>query len=227
MSQVAAILLAAGGGRRFGSAKQFALLGGKPVLAWSLEAFESHPRVDEIVLVVADEAEGEPYRAQFRKITGVVRGGEERQDSVAAGFGRIDAARTGCVLIHDAARPFVTQNLITAVIAGAERRGAAVPILPVEDTVKEVEKDEVLRTMDRAKLVRVQTPQGFSSFLFKRALEKARADGFTGTDDASLVERLGEKVFAVPGDRRNMKITTREDWRVAEVFLDDQDRNRV
>jgi 2-C-methyl-D-erythritol 4-phosphate cytidylyltransferase len=227
MTGVAAVVVAAGEGRRFGSAKQFALLGGRPVLEWSLAAFQSHPRVGEIVLVLPDEALGPRFAAAFGKVSAVVRGGARRQDSVFAGFSRLDRNRAGIVLVHDGARPLVTDALIRRVIRGAEERGAAVPALPVEDTVKEGENGRVVRTMDRSRLYRVQTPQGFAYEILEEAFRRAREDGWSGTDDASLVERMGRPVALAEGDPLNIKITTLLDLKWAEEFLHAENRTRI
>jgi len=221
MKNVTAIIVAAGSGLRFGSPKQFALLRGRPVLAWSLDVFESHPRIGAIVVVLPDEKLGRDLKDGHKKITAVVTGGEQRQDSVFAGLLRVDPRRTTIVLVHDGARPLVTAEIIDRVIEGAEKKGAAVPVLALDDTVKEIKRGAVVRTLDRETLVRVQTPQGFALDLFQRALDRARADGFTGTDDAALVERLGAPVAAVRGEARNIKITSPGDIRSAEALLDD------
>lgn len=221
MKNVTAIIVAAGSGRRFGSPKQFALLRGKAVLAWSLDVFESHPRVGAIVVVLPDEKLGRDLKDGHKKITAVVTGGEQRQDSVFAGLLRVDPRRTAIVLVHDGARPLVTAEIIDRVIEGAEKKGAAVPVLALDDTVKEIKRGAVVRTLDRETLVRVQTPQGFALDLLKKALDRARADGFYGTDDAALVERLGAPVAAVRGEARNIKITSPGDIRSAEALLDD------
>jgi 2-C-methyl-D-erythritol 4-phosphate cytidylyltransferase len=115
----------------------------------------------------------------------------------------------------------VSEDLIDRVIEAAREAGAAVPAIPVEDTIKLVEGDEVSRTLDRERLFRVQTPQGFSYPVLKAALDKATEESFYGTDEASLVERIGRKVFVVQGDPKNIKITTPEDLRIAEAFLGD------
>jgi 2-C-methyl-D-erythritol 4-phosphate cytidylyltransferase len=221
MIYVSAVVVAAGQSRRFGSPKQFALLKGKSVLERSIQAFDEHPRVAEIILVLPDEKHGRKFKNAFPKISGVVKGGARRQDSVFEGFRRIDPRRADIVLVHDGARPLVTKELIQRIIEKVEARGAAVPVIPVEDTVKETAGGEILRTLERAALVRVQTPQGFSYNLLKRALEKAKRDGVFGTDEAALVEKLGAKVFTVPGDPRNIKITTPSDFIMAEALLED------
>ena len=227
MKRVTAIVVAAGEGRRFGSPKQFALLKGRSVLDRSLAAFEAHPLVADIVLVLPDEALGRRYIGTYPKISAAVRGGARRQDSVREGFSRIDPRRIDIVLIHDGARPLVTAALIRRVIRAAEKDGAAVPALPLNDTVKKVANGRVLRTLDRSSLVGVQTPQGFAYHILERALERARTDVFTGTDDASLVEHLGQDIVIVDGDPTNIKITTLLDLTLAEAFLDDENRHRL
>jgi len=219
MSRVAAVIVAAGEGRRFGGPKQFASLRGRPVLEWSLRAFENNPYVDAVVVVLADPAEGGRFTGFSAKVEAVVRGGERRQDSVANGVAALKAAGDDIILVHDGARPIVPQELIERVIDGARAEGAAVPALPIEDTVKEAAGGRVVRTVDRSRLVRVQTPQGFAFGLLRRALDAAAAEGFTGTDEAALVERLGHVVALVPGDARNVKITSPQDLVIAEAFL--------
>lgn len=219
MARVGAVIVAAGEGRRFGGPKQFALLRGRQVLDWSLAAFQAQPRVDEVVLVLGETARGAGAAARYPKIGSVVRGGERRQDSVANGVAALKLGPGDFVLIHDGARPLVTQELIERVLDAAQAEGAAVPGLPLEDTIKEIEAGRVVRTVDRERLVRVQTPQGFAARILFQALEAAREAGVTGTDEASLVERLGIKVAVVPGDPRNVKITSLLDLQTAEAGL--------
>jgi 2-C-methyl-D-erythritol 4-phosphate cytidylyltransferase len=221
MSKVTAIIVAAGEGRRFGFSKQFALLGGKPVLDRCLEIFEAHKKVTAIVLVLKDVGPKKEYLKRYRKIVTVAKGGKRRQDSVLSGFRQIDPANAETVLVHDGVRSLVSEDLIDRVIEATRKAGAAVPAIPVEDTIKLVEGDEVSRTLDRKRLFRVQTPQGFSHPILKAALDKATEESFYGTDEASLVERTGKKVLVVQGDPKNIKITTPEDLRVAEAFLGD------
>lgn len=221
MKRVSAIIVAAGGGERFGSPKQLSLLKGKTVLDWSLEKFETHEAVDEIVLVIRKKQGEEKAPARYKKIVAVVEGGERRQDSVLNGFKMIDPKKAGIVLVHDGVRPLVSQDLISRVIAVTAQKGAAIPALPIEETVKEVSGEEVLRTLERKELFRVQTPQGFSYSILKKALDKASEEGYYGTDEASLVERIGKKVYIVQGDPKNVKITVPEDLRAAEAFLED------
>jgi len=221
MRRVSVIIVAAGKGKRFGSAKQFALLRGKPVLDWCLEKFIDHPEVDEIVLVLPDERKKADYLSRSKKIVAVVKGGPRRQDSVRRGVEALSEATADIVLVHDGVRPLLSAALIGRVIRGARRNKAVIPVVPIEETVKEVATGRVVRTVDRARLCRSQTPQGFSYTLLRRALQKAGQEGYGGTDEAELVERLGYKVAVVEGEARNLKVTTREDLRIAEAWLDD------
>jgi len=220
MSEVTAIIVAAGEGRRFGFSKQFALLGGKSVLDRCLEMFEVHRKVEAIVLVLKDVSLKKEYLKRYRKIVAVAKGGKRRQDSVFSGFRQIDPEKAEIVLVHDGVRSLVSEDLIDRVIEAAREAGAVVPVIPVEDTIKLVEGDEVSRTLDREKLFRVQTPQGFSYRILKAALDKAKEENFYGTDEASLAERIGKKVVVVQGDHKNIKITAPEDLKIAEAFLE-------
>lgn len=221
MRGVSAIIVAAGRGRRFGSAKQYAALRGKPVLEWTLDAFETHPEVGEIVLVLPDEKDGRRFLGRYSKIRAVVRGGRRRQDSVRRGFARVRAAAGDIVLVHDGVRPLVSRQVISRVIRAARRRGAAVPVVPVEDTIKEAVRGKIVRTLDRGNLCRVQTPQGFSHSVLGEALRRAARERLAATDEAALAERIGAGVSAVEGDPRNIKVTTPSDLRLAEALLGD------
>lgn len=212
--------MAAGEGKRFGGPKQFASLAGRPVFEWSVEAFETHPEVEEIVVVLPAENQPAGLERKWTKVKAIVQGGKERQDSVANGFAAV-AEEAEIVLVHDGVRPMITHDLISRVIKRAREEGAAIPVLPLEETVKIVEGEEVRETVDRQSLRRVQTPQGFRKALLAMALERARQDGFYGPDEASLVERLGHKVVTVSGERKNLKITTVEDIKIMEVWLDE------
>jgi 2-C-methyl-D-erythritol 4-phosphate cytidylyltransferase len=217
MTRTAAVIVAAGAGSRFGGAKQFAVFGGRPLFEWSCDVFQAHPGVDDIVLVLPEARTRIPDPGRFSKMIDVVPGGERRQDSVAAGFARLDPERTGFVLVHDGARPLLRPDLIDRVLGEAKKTGAAVPVVPPEDTIKEILDGRILRTLDRGRLGRVQTPQGFAYDVLRRALARAAADGFAGTDESGLVERLGVPVAAVDGDPRNLKITTPLDLIFAEA----------
>jgi 2-C-methyl-D-erythritol 4-phosphate cytidylyltransferase len=221
MSKVTAIIVAAGEGKRFGFSKQFALLRGRSVLDRCLEIFEAHKKVTAIVLVLKDVGLKNEYLKRYRKVVAVAKGGKRRQDSVLSGFHQVDTEKAEIVLVHDGVRSLVSENLIDRIIDATRKAGAAVPAIPVEDTIKLVEGDEVSRTLDRDKLVRVQTPQGFSYKILKAALDKAKEENFYGTDEASLAERIGKRVMVVQGDHKNIKITTPEDLKIAEAFLED------
>ncbi len=221
MSKVSAIIVAAGEGKRFGAAKQFALLKGRTVLDWSLERFEKHDAVDSIILVLGGDRSGDEYLTKYKKIAAIASGGEKRQDSVYAGLSCVNSQETEIVLVHDGARPLVGKDLIRRVIEGTRENGAVIPVVPLEDTIKRVEGQKVLRTEERGQLLRAQTPQGFSCFLLKEAFARALENQYYGTDEGVLVETLGKDVFVVPGDQRNMKITTAEDLIIAEALIED------
>ena len=226
MMKVTAVIVSAGKGHRFmsGKKKQFLPLAGKPVLAHTLDAFERCPLVNNIVLVVGQDDLGfclkeivEKYG--YRKVSRVVPGGEKRQDSVKHGMDAVPED-VEIVVIHDGVRPFVTQEMIEGSIRSAMRFKAVVLGTPVKDTIKTVNPEgKILKTLDRSSLWQIQTPQAFHAGLLRDALTKATEDGFTGTDDASLVERLGVEVHVLPGDSTNIKITTPEDLLLATLLL--------
>ncbi len=218
--RTAVIVVSAGRGRRFGGPKHEARLRGRPVLDWSLQAFQAVPEVDRIVLVLRDPASGDAYVKRFSKIVSVEQGGAERQDSVWAGFQALPEHDCEVVLVHDGARPSVGRGLILRVIRAAADLGAAVPVIPVQDTLKEVAGDRVLSTPDRRRFFLSQTPQGFRYSILKAALNEAEGSGFRGTDEAQLVERLGHPVATVPGEADNIKITTPMDLKIAEACLE-------
>ncbi len=194
--------------------KQFLDLAGRPVLAWTLTAFERADRIDRIVLVVRrediDTCREQFGKKKFPKVVDMVAGGAERQDSVACGLQAIPQD-ADVVAIHDGARACVTSEEINAVVLAASERGAAVLGTPVTDTVKRVQGDQVAKTLDRSTLRAVQTPQAFRRDVIFRAHQAARESGYLGTDDTALVERLGETVTIVPGRADNIKITSIED----------------
>jgi len=223
-----AILVAAGRGERMGLGrpKAFLELAGEALVLRSARVFDEAPSVGAIVAVVP-EAELDAARAvlaPLRKLLAVVPGGERRQDSVLAGLKTVPDGFEGVVLVHDAARPLVDVGLVEAVAREAEGAGAALPVLPVVDTVKRVRDGLVVETLDRGQLGAAQTPQGFRYALLVEAYEAALRDGLTVTDEAMAVERLGAPVVAVPGSPRNRKITTPEDLEWAEGVLAGQVR---
>jgi 2-C-methyl-D-erythritol 4-phosphate cytidylyltransferase len=207
--QIAAgvVLVAAGSGERFGRPKASVRLAGKPLLEWSAAAFEGFS--DRVVVLRPDDLETTALPGWK-----AVPGGARRRDSVAAGLAALDPG-TDAVLIHDAARPLVTAALVRRVAEALAGSGAVVPGVPVSDTIKRVDGSRVVETPDRAALVAVQTPQGYRCDLLRRALEASDADA---TDEAGLVEALGEKVTVVPGDPANLKITREIDLEFAEIL---------
>ena len=224
--RIAALIPAAGRGKRMAeeTPKAFLPLGGAPLLAHTLRQFEASSIVGEVVVLAPPGdgirlAEEMAARHGIRKVSRVVAGGAERQDSVYRGLKALEN-RTDLVLIHDGARPFATPELIERVAAETRLAKAAVAAVPVRDTIKEIGADGmVLRTLNRGPLWETQTPQGFHYPLILEAYEKAFRDGFYGTDDAALVERLGVKVKVVLGSRFNLKITTPEDLVLGKALL--------
>jgi 2-C-methyl-D-erythritol 4-phosphate cytidylyltransferase len=228
-----AIIPAAGRGLRLGGAipKPYLTLGDKPLLAHTLQAFEDCPDVGEVYVVAAEDkvacCRRDIVRKYcLRKVTRVVVGGERRQDSVYNGLRQVPAG-IDIVLVHDAARPLVGPQLISQSIQEARRWGAAIVALPLSDTVKQVSPEGLIRhTLSRDGLWAAQTPQTFAYPLLKRAFEEAYRHGFVGTDEASLVERLGHKIRLVKGSAYNIKVTTPEDLIIAEAILQGRARDR-
>ncbi len=220
-----AVIVAAGSGERLGAEhpKAFVAFGENPLIAASVLALDDHPGIDGIVLVVPA---GWEERATFMaddigagKASIAVAGGASRSDSVALGVAEVPAD-AAVILVHDAARPIVPAALIDRVLAGfADGSDGVIPVLPIADTVKRVDAaGRVVETLDRSELRSVQTPQAFKAEIFRRAL--AAPDRNTGTDCASLVERIGGIVTTVEGDPRSLKITTRSDLERALELVD-------
>ena len=216
---LSAIIAAAGRGERLGQPKQLLDLAGKPIAAWSLDLFEHAPAIDSIYIACEDEqrARFEETAARYAptKTRRIVTGGATRQASVFAALSSI-APAPEFVLVHDGARPFLGRDVLERVIAAARRSGVAIAAVPVKDTIKLSNQDSAVeRTLERDRLWAAQTPQMFKYELLFAAHAKAIADGSTGTDDASLVERLGATVALVMGAYENIKITTPEDLEAA------------
>jgi 2-C-methyl-D-erythritol 4-phosphate cytidylyltransferase len=239
--KVFVIIPAAGLGTRMASApvskrskpaatKQFAELDGVPVLVRTLANFASSPDVGEIYVALR-ASEIAPFRSRLQKDFPdiwtkkpvLVEGGEHRQESVTNALAQISAASEDVVLVHDAVRPFVTRDMIRDVLKAVQHYGAAIVGIPAVDTVKQVERTAegavIKATIPRQQIVLAQTPQGFRYDVIKKAFDEAAADGFIGTDEASLVERSGHQVAVVMGTPRNMKITTPADFELAEFYL--------
>jgi 2-C-methyl-D-erythritol 4-phosphate cytidylyltransferase len=223
--KVSVIVAAAGWSRRFGGGvkKQFQPLGEKPIIVHSIERFEEFSSVGEIILVVPEDSINYCHKEvvekfRFKKITKIISGGQERQHSVKRGFNSV-SNETDVVVIHDGVRPFVTVKLIEEVIKEALESGGAIAAIPIKDTVKKSSSENyVERTLSREFLYLAQTPQAFRYNILKRAYEKAEKDGFLGTDESSVVERLGVQVKLVQGSQMNIKITTEEDLFLAKSF---------
>lgn len=221
-----AIIAAAGTGKRIEGdlPKQFLSVGGKPILAHTIAKFQDCEVIDEIILVAPEDYMGYCSQAivdkfSFDKIKKVVCGGKERQDSVYRGL-KACPGSTSVVAIHDGVRPLISPAMIVESVRLCLEKKAVILAVPPKDTVKRAESGSVITTLDREKLWLVQTPQVFEYKLILNAYEKAREDGFTGTDDSILVERLGHAVTVLEGDYQNIKITTAEDLAVAEKLLD-------
>jgi 2-C-methyl-D-erythritol 4-phosphate cytidylyltransferase len=216
-----AIIVAGGSSRRMGFDKTFALLGGRPVVAHSIAAFEAAECVAEIVVVGrADRLEElqELVRAQqFRKVTRVIAGGVQRQDSVRAGLGSLRAKCTH-VAVHDAARPLVTAAQILHVFEAAKQHGAASLVAPVNDTLKRADEEGFAsESLDRERVYAMQTPQIFSRELLLEAYDFVAARQLTITDEVSALQHLGRKVLLVAADDVNLKITFPADLALAEL----------
>jgi len=226
---VAAIVLAAGKGVRFGTRVSKALveIGSKPLVAHSLLCLDKHRLIDEII-VVANAANREKIikaveKYRVHKVKKVVLGGKRRQDSVMHGLAALPV-QVDIVLIHDCARPFIDGKIVTSAVKEAERSHAAIVGVPVKATIKLVHSQQpavhrryVKETLDRKKLWEIQTPQVFRKEVIVKAYK--RFGGLDVTDDASLVEKLGYRISLVMGSYSNIKITTPEDLSVAEAFL--------
>ena len=226
MLQSVAIIVAGGSGKRMmhDRPKQYVPLGGIPILARTLIVFEKTSSVHRIILVapgadrtyVKDEIV-EKYH--IRKVQQIQTGGATRQDSVREGLKLINDG-DDIVLVHDGVRPFITSELIEHSIREAARNGAVVPVAPITDTIKMIGEDgAVHHTIDRTGLRLVQTPQAFMRKIISEAFDHADRTGFSGTDDASLVEHMGVPVWTIPGPPWNIKITTPEDLVLAERLL--------
>lgn len=216
------IILAAGLGTRMGKPKAFLPLLDKPILLYSMEIFEQSRSIDYFGVVArVEDVSGVQHLVEkygIKKCRFVVPGGKERQDSVTLGMAKL-SGDVRLVVVHDAARPLLTMEMLTAVIRATKEKNAAMVAIPATDTVKRVSDGYATQTFDRKELWFAQTPQAFQYDLFKEALDKANAEGFYGTDCASLVERIGTPVYIFPGSKENFKITTPLDKTVAELIL--------
>lgn len=225
--KVTAIIAAAGAGRRMKAdrPKQLFLLHNTPILIYTIRKFDACRVVDNVIVAApresVDEIRSLVSEAGFSKPISVIQGGDRRQDSVAMALQHLSPEVT-VVLVHDAVRPFVSVEEIEAVVQKAEEHGAAILAVPIVDTVKQVEKDLVDATLAREHLVLAQTPQAFRIEILREAFEGAKKDEYYGTDESSLVERLGRPVSIVRGSERNIKITRPTDLVLARVLLEEE-----
>ncbi len=221
---IAVIVPAGGVGKRMGHEvpKQFLPLEGKPLILWTLEVFERVPEVDLVVVAVVSHWEKKLSQwlreASLTKVRRLVPGGKTRQESVAQALKAVPL-EAELILVHDAARPLVTPQTVKEVIEAIRLYGAALAACPVRDTVKEVERGRVRRTLPREKIFLAQTPQGAQAPLLREAFQRAEKEGFLGTDEASLLEWMGVPVHVVPSPASNLKVTTPEDLEIAVSLL--------
>jgi 2-C-methyl-D-erythritol 4-phosphate cytidylyltransferase len=219
-----AVIPAAGIGSRMHAdrAKQMLELAGVPLLVHTLRRFEECDAIHQVILVLqpsmTSEVLGLISRHNLKKIARVVGGGAERQDSVYRGLQVINSEVAGIVAVHDAARPFVRPDEIKTVIERAESTGAAVMALAATDTIKQVNRGRVQRTLDRKRIYHAQTPQAFRYEIIKAAYDRAYTEGYSATDDSQLVELAGHRVSVVEGSPVNIKITRPFDLRIAEAI---------
>lgn len=225
MTGTSAIIPSAGRGERFGRGfnKVLAEVAGKPIIARTIGVFQASSLIDEVILVCGKGETGAcediVRRFGFDKVAAVIEGGEHRQDSVRNGLLRI-RPEAEIIVIHDGARPLVTEHIIAESVSAARLYGAAITAHPITDTVKSSDADEfVMTTLDRNELYTVQTPQTFRREVILDAHEKAKADGVYATDDAALVERIGGKVKLTAGSPDNIKVTTPRDLEIVAAKL--------
>lgn len=217
------ILPAAGSGKRMGAGKNklFLQLLKKPIIIHTLEVFEQDEACRAIYLAVKPSErtyiQEQLQQYHITKVVAMPDGGEERQHSVYACLKEINQAEI--VLVHDAARPFIEQKIIHQLMTTALEKGAAIAGVPAKDTMKRVNGSLIEETVDRSSLWMIQTPQAFDFNLLKRAEEQAHQEGFLGTDESMLIERLGEPVYIVESNYENVKITTKEDLIFGEAIL--------
>lgn len=198
-------------------------IAGVPMIIHTLRKFDAAKLVDEVVIVTSEALLSQlPELIQshgIRKVTAVVLGGKERQDSVRMGFEACDPDHCEVVLVHDAARPLVSPDEIDATVLAARKNGAAILGAPLKETIKQVENTQIVKTIDRSVLWGAQTPQAFRYEIFARAVAESLHHDFLGTDEAAIVERTGTTVTMVRGSYRNIKVTTPEDAEIAEMWL--------
>ncbi len=213
------VILASGIGKRFGekTPKQLIRINNQPLIEFSLKtAFSINPTQIILTYPPGMLIRFKKILKAYSKSLKFVEGGERRQDSVKNALNAID--REGIVLIHDSARPLASANLFRQVYHKARQYGAAIPVIPIPDTVKEVKEDRIIKTLNRDRLFLAQTPQGFRISLLKSAFDDID-DSFTYTDEAFLFEKLGKSVYTVKGERNNLKLTFKEDLDIIKSLI--------
>ena len=221
---VSAVIVAAGTSKRMndGVDKLAVQLSGKPLLAWTISRFESAEIIDEIIVVTKKDEIAkvrEMTKSEgFRKVTSVVKGGAYRQQSAQNGLNAV-STDSKVVLIHDGARPLIRTSDIKKIVESAKENGAALLAVPSKDSVKEVQDGIVKKTLPRESIWLAQTPQGFRKELLQEAFSSAEKEGYIGTDEASLVERIGKDVAIVEGHSSNIKVTVTPDIGVVQSLL--------
>ncbi len=221
---VVAIIPAAGVGIRMGgeTPKQFLSLEGVPIFVHTLRKFTASDVIDEIYVALRDEdmdrAGRDIDREHFSKPVRMVQGGSTRQETVGRALAQAPSS-TEIVLVHDAVRPFIELEMISRVVDAARRDGAAILGIPSVDTIKQIERLKILGTLPRERIVLAQTPQAFRYSVLLEAFTRAAADGFNGTDESSLVERMGQPVTVLMGSDRNIKITKPSDLPLARLYI--------
>ena len=221
---VSAVIVAAGKGIRMNDAvrKQYLPLAGRPVLAHSLTLFENCNLINKIILVVPEDDFDycrNNILPMLKSKINLVAGGRERQDSVYNGLIAV-GENNGIVIIHDGVRPFANNEMLESCIRGAKKHGACIVGVPIQDTLKKISiLNNIEKTIERNNIWLAQTPQAFRYEIIRKAHENAKLKEYTGTDDAFLVEQIGNPVKIVKGNKNNIKITTREDLKLARVML--------
>jgi len=218
--KVKVIIPASGSGERFGSKipKQFLKIEGKEIIAHTLEKFNSIKLTDEIIISTKLEyfvkISAILKKYNLRKVKKIVEGGMRRQDSVYNALINLECEKDDLILIHDAVRPFISKKKITELIKAAEKEDSVIPGMPVPETVKRVDAENIVtETIDRKNVWTIQTPQVFRYDILRKSFEKAYYENFTGTDESAIVENAGYKVKVIEGEKANVKITYREDIR--------------
>ena len=222
--KITAIIPAAGDGERFGEKKQLKLLNGRPLIFHTIQPFVKSELINEIIVVVPKDDVNQLSREFKSTITSkkieVVEGGETRQQSVYNGL-RISDKESKLICVHDGVRPFVTLALIEKVIKASMEHDGAILAAPSTDTIKKVMGDQILETLPRETIWRAQTPQVFSKPALKEAIQIAVEEKLEGTDEASILEKIGYQIGFVEGSSLNIKITTKEDWIFAKAIYNE------